>query len=105
VVRQGTAYYPAGEGRSAPQLAGSAMSQLEMVRRLVSRGVLSLEEALCMASETPARALGLEGELGVLAPGARADLIVLEGPELRLAAVLVGGRPVGSPGALATPAR
>lgn len=93
-VRHGTAYYPAGEGRAAPQLAGSAMSQLEMVRRLVEHGVLSLEEALTMACETPARALGLEGELGVLAPGARADLIVLEGTELRLATVLVGGESV-----------
>jgi N-acetylglucosamine-6-phosphate deacetylase len=93
-VRHGTAFYPAGEGRTAPQLAGSAMSQLEMVRRLVERGVVSLEEALTMATETPARALGLERDLGVLAPGARADLIVLEGPELRLARVLVGGAEV-----------
>jgi N-acetylglucosamine-6-phosphate deacetylase len=98
-VRHGTAYYPAGEGRTAPQLAGSAMSQLEMVRRLVERGVVSLEEALTMASETPARALGLEGELGVLAPGARADLLVLEGPELRLASVLVGGMSLPAPAA------
>lgn len=95
-VHAGTAYYPAGEGRGARQLAGSAMSQLEMVRRLVERGVLSLEEALSMACETPARALGLESELGRLAPGARADLIVLEGPELRLASVLVGGVALGA---------
>ena len=95
-VHHGTAYYPAGDGRAAPQLAGSAMSQLEMVRRLVERGVTSLEEALTMACETPARALGLEGELGRLAPGARADLIVLEGPDLRLRKVLVGGIPLAA---------
>jgi N-acetylglucosamine-6-phosphate deacetylase len=57
----------------------------------VKRGVVGLEEALEMASETPARALGLERELGVLVPGARADLIVLRGPELELEDVLVGG--------------
>lgn len=102
-VRHGTAYYPAGAGRAAPQLAGSAMSQLEMVRRLVERGVLSLEEALTMACETPARALGLEGELGCLAPGARADLVVLEGPELCLATVLVGGVLSASSGTPAMP--
>ena len=38
-----------------------------------------------------ARALGLESELGRLAPGARADLIVLAGPALELSEVYVGG--------------
>ncbi|MCC7015433.1 MAG: N-acetylglucosamine-6-phosphate deacetylase [Planctomycetes bacterium] len=92
VIRDGTAYYPPGAERPEPQLAGTAMGQLEMVRRLVARGVVGLEEALTMASETPARALGLHGELGVLAPGARADLIVLRGAELSLTAVYIGGQ-------------
>lgn len=92
VIRDGTAYYPPGPERAEAQLAGTAMGQLDMVRRLVSRGVLGIEDALRMAAETPARALGLERELGVLAPGARADLLVLRGPELELAEVLVGGR-------------
>ena len=73
-------------------LAGAAAPQLEAVRRLIRAGVVSLEDALTMASATPARALGLEGELGRLAPGARADLLVLEGAELALREVLVGGR-------------
>ena len=92
IIDCGTAYYPPGEGRPERQLAGSAMSQLEMVRRLTSEGVVSLEEALTMASTTPARALGLEAERGVLRPGARADLLVLEGPELALREVRVGGQ-------------
>jgi N-acetylglucosamine-6-phosphate deacetylase len=74
-------------------LAGSALGQLDMVRRLVERGVVGLAEALTMASETPARALGLEGELGLLVPGARADLLVL-GPDLALREVLVSGVPL-----------
>jgi N-acetylglucosamine-6-phosphate deacetylase len=74
-------------------LAGSALSQLEMVRKLVGAGVISLEEALAMASETPARALGLERELGQLIPGARADLIALDPKTLELLEVLVQGRP------------
>jgi N-acetylglucosamine-6-phosphate deacetylase len=94
VVRAGTAYYPDAAPDGSGQLAGSAMSQLEMVRRLVERGVVSLEEALSMASATPSRALGLEQDLGRLAPGASADLIVLSGPELRLDQVLVGGEPL-----------
>lgn len=96
IIDCGTAYYPPGEGRPERQLAGSAMSQLEMVRRLTSEGVVSLEEALTMASTTPARALGLEAERGVLRPGARADLLVLEGPELALREVRVGGQIVAA---------
>jgi imidazolonepropionase-like amidohydrolase len=57
----------------------------------VQRGVVGVEDALTMASATPARALGLEREFGVLSVGARADLIVLQGRELTLQRVLVGG--------------
>jgi N-acetylglucosamine-6-phosphate deacetylase len=87
----GAAWYPPGKPGGQPKLAGSALSQLEMVRRLVSRGVVGLPEALCMASSTPARALGLERELGELRPGLLADLLVLEGRELALSQVWVGG--------------
>ena len=91
VIRDGTAYYPPEGARTELQLAGTAMGQLDMVRRLVQRGVVGVEDALTMASATPARALGLEREFGVLSVGARADLIVLQGRELTLQRVLVGG--------------
>ncbi len=93
-IANGAAYYPPAPGAAASdvgQLAGSASSQLDMLRRLVGRGVVGLEDALTMASASPARALGLDGELGVIAAGARADLVVLEGEELRLERVLVDG--------------
>ena len=83
VVEGGAAYYP-GPPR---QLAGSACSQWEMVQRLTSAGVVSLAEALQMATHAPARALGIQADRGVLAVGAAADLLELEvtpeGPELR----------------------
>lgn len=82
-----------GGGQGERALTGSAMGLLEMVRRLVERGVVGVAEALTMASETPARALGLERELGRLVPGARADLLVL-GPELELREVLLAGSPI-----------
>ena len=104
-VRGGTAYYPAGEGRAEPQLAGSACSQLEMVRRLTANGVLSVADALVMASETPARALGLEGELGVLAPGAAADVVVLDGADLALTEAWVRGERVSLAPPESSPAR
>jgi N-acetylglucosamine-6-phosphate deacetylase len=98
-VHDGAAYYPPREPGSARQLAGSAMGQLDMVRRLVRRGVVDLLEALWMGTWTPAHALGLQGELGVLAPGARADWIVLEPETLELLEVRVAGHrvPLGSP--------
>jgi len=92
VVRDGAAFFPAAEG-SPPKLAGSASSQLEMVRRLVHRGVVALPEALSIASATPAAALGLEKELGSLRVGLAADLIVLRGKGLELERVLVRGTP------------
>jgi N-acetylglucosamine-6-phosphate deacetylase len=92
-VRGGAAFYPARDG-SAPVLAGSATGQLEQVRRLVRAGVVSLADALTMATEAPARALCLDDELGVLAPGRRADLVILDPVTLALREVLIAGAPL-----------
>ncbi len=73
-VHDGAAYLE-DDGEEA--LAGSATGQLEAVRRLVERGVTTVEEALTMAAEAPARALSLEDDLGRLVEGARADFLVL----------------------------
>ncbi len=51
---------------------------------------LSIERASAAASGNPARVLGLEHELGAIAPGLRADLVVLD-DELEIANVIVGG--------------
>ncbi|MFN0245040.1 MAG: N-acetylglucosamine-6-phosphate deacetylase [Planctomycetota bacterium] len=91
LVRAGTAYYPAREAGGAPKLAGSAMSQLDMVRRLTTRGVIGVPEALTMATAAPAHALGIEDDAGVLRTGARADFVVLRGPRLDLEEVWIGG--------------
>ncbi len=93
-VRDGASWYRPETGGSGEKLAGSASSQLEMVRKLVGAGVVSLADALVMAGPTPARALGLDAQIGRLAPGARADLVVLEGPKLVLARVLVSGHEI-----------
>ncbi len=93
--RGGAWYYPPNGGADA-RLAGSAMSQLEMVQGLVKNGVVSVEEALMMAAETPARALGLERELGLLAPGARANVVVLDARTMELKSVVVGGRSISN---------
>lgn len=72
-------------------LAGSVLRMDQAVRNVVHLGVPG-SQALRMASAVPARLLGLR-DLGVIASGARADLIVLD-RRLNVRTVLVDGRVV-----------
>ena len=56
-------------------LAGAHLTMIDAVRNAVSFMGIRLEEALRMASLTPAEFLGLDGSLGRIAPGYRADLV------------------------------
>jgi N-acetylglucosamine-6-phosphate deacetylase len=58
-------------------LAGAHLTMVEAVRNAVALLGISLVDALIMASRTPAAFLGLESELGRIAPGYRADLVAL----------------------------
>lgn len=71
---------------------GSTTLLDEMLRYLVGLG-WPLHEVLPMMTSTPAAILGRR-DLGVLAPGARADL-VLWNPDLTARQVIIGGRVVG----------
>lgn len=57
-------------------LAGSDLDMASAVRNCVSLAGTSLETAVAMASAHPAAFLGLERELGRIAPGYRADLVL-----------------------------
>jgi N-acetylglucosamine-6-phosphate deacetylase len=59
-------------------LAGSDLDMASAVRNIMQIGGLELAEAVAMASTAPAAFLGLEGELGAIAPGMRADLVQLD---------------------------
>ncbi len=74
-------------------LAGSALDMATAVRNCVRGAEIPLEDALHMASSTPARFLGLEEELGALRPGMRADLVALD-HELHATNVFMGGQPI-----------
>ena len=74
-------------------LAGSALDMATAVRNGVRGAEIPLEDALHMASSTPARFLGLEEELGALRPGMRADLVALD-HELHATNVFIGGQPI-----------
>lgn len=58
---------------------------------LARSGVLDLGRAWALVSEGPARALAL-ADRGMLVPGMRADLVVLDATTHRVAATLSGGR-------------
>jgi N-acetylglucosamine-6-phosphate deacetylase len=72
-------------------LAGSTLTMLDAVRSLHALGV-PLATALQAATEAPAR-MARRPDLGHLAPGARADLVVLD-DSLALTTVLLDGAPV-----------
>lgn len=91
-IRDGAIWLVEDDPSSPPRLTGAEASQLEAVRRLVRAGVTDAATALTMASASPARALGLEHELGRLAVGARADLLVLRAKDLALSEVFVAGQ-------------
>jgi N-acetylglucosamine-6-phosphate deacetylase len=82
-VREGVAR------RADGTLAGTTLTMLDAVRNAVALGV-RLADALAAASSVPSRVLG-DPDLGVLRPGARADLVVLD-DDLSLRTVLVAGR-------------
>jgi N-acetylglucosamine-6-phosphate deacetylase len=78
-----------GTARRADQvLAGSTVSMIGAVRNLVALGA-SVAAALSAASEVPAQVAG-RPELGTLAPGATADIVVLD-DRLEIVRVLADG--------------
>jgi len=75
---------------TAGALAGSALDMATAVRNCVELLGLPLDEAARMASTYPAEFLGLGDRFGRVAPGYRADLVVLDGA-LQVAATWIGG--------------
>ncbi len=88
VVRDGVARLSTEDG-SVGSIAGSTLTMDAAFRRAVHAGI-PITDACRMASTTPARTIGLEKTLGALAPGLRADLVVLDA-ELRVVRVMRAG--------------
>ena len=82
----------AGEARLAAtgSLSGSTLTMDQALRNAVKASGLSVERASAAASAVPARALGLEHELGSIAPGMCADLVVLD-DDLLITGVMSNG--------------
>src|SRR3569832_1516323 len=76
-----------------PSSDGSHLSLIHIRRsrrNAVALMGISLADALIMASRTPAAFLGLESELGRIAPGYRADLVVFS-PGFDVIGTWIGG--------------
>jgi len=74
-------------------LAGSVLRMDDAFRSAAA--MAGIEAAVHLCSTSPAQALG-RGDLGVLAPGARADVVLLDA-DLRVARVLLAGNDVWRP--------
>jgi len=75
-------------------LAGSASRMIDLVQTMVRDVGVPLHEAVTMATENPARAVGL-GTKGRLAVDADADFVVLS-PELEVLGTFIGGKEIFS---------
>lgn len=74
-------------------IAGGTATLLDVVRRCVVHAGIDLVTAVRAASANPAAALGLEGEIGTLSAGSRADVVAVD-ESLVPVAVWRYGRPV-----------
>jgi len=73
-------------------LAGSVLDMASAVRNCVRMLDLPLAEALTLATTSPAAFLGIDGWLGRLAPGYRADLVALDPNTVEILATWIAGR-------------
>jgi N-acetylglucosamine-6-phosphate deacetylase len=72
-------------------IAGSTLTMDAAFRRSVDSAGLPLAAAARAAATAPSRALGLEVQIGAIAHGLRADLVVLNA-DLTVARVMRAGR-------------
>jgi len=76
-------------------LAGAHLTMIEAVRNAVTMLGVELADALTMASRTPASFLGLESQLGSIAPFYRADLVAFSS-RFEVIETWIAGQPLES---------
>ncbi len=72
-------------------LAGSILTMERALANFIAATGLSLAEAWPVTSRTPAQSLGLAQQMGSIAPGYRADLVLLDA-QLEVVATIVGSQ-------------
>lgn len=86
VVSDGVAKLP-----DHSRFAGSIQPISQMVKNIVLGTDIPLFEAIRMASLNPARVIGLDGEVGSIEVGKRADICIMD-KELNVVGTMVGGK-------------
>ena len=90
VVSAGACWLAGPSGQQTTTLAGSTLNLETALRNTMQACGLSLAETLPMLTAVPAREIGMEGQIGVLAPQALGDVVLLD-EACRVTATIVGG--------------
>ena len=90
VVKDGTARL-----KDSGSLAGSILELIEAVQNVLAWGLVSLPDALRMASLAPAKSVGIDHVCGLIAEGRPADLIVVDDAGQLIATYLDGQKRFG----------
>ena len=90
VVKDGTARL-----KDSGSLAGSILELIEAVQNVLAWGLVSLPDALRMASLAPAKSVGIDHICGLIAEGRAADLIVVDDAGQLIATYLDGQKRFG----------
>ncbi len=77
-------------GKPTERLAGATITLLEGVRNVINWGH-SIEDALTMATLTPAQNLGVADSVGSIATGKTADIVIVD-ENLSVQTVILGGK-------------
>lgn len=85
IVEDGVAKLP---DRSA--FAGSVVTADRLVRNMVALAEVPLTDAVRMITSTPARIMGVEDRIGMLAPGMDADIVVFD-EDIRIDTTIIKG--------------
>jgi N-acetylglucosamine-6-phosphate deacetylase len=78
-------------GTTGGGLVGSSIYLDQAVRNVVAWQAATFSDAIKMATFNPARALGLDGSIGLIERGRHADLVVWDKETLAIKHVIVGG--------------
>ena len=81
-------------GKPTERLAGAIITLMDGIRNVMGWG-FSLEEALTMATLTPAQNLGIDARVGSIAPDKAADIVIVD-ENLNVQNVILRGKAVKS---------
>jgi N-acetylglucosamine-6-phosphate deacetylase len=84
----------AATGTSKGGLVGSSILLDEAIRNVVKWGIANFSEAIVMSTMNPAKAMGWDAKIGVLAAGKQADVVVWDQKSLKIRHVFAAGKKV-----------